>query len=638
MILSHLKNNTKSVNIIMINPSQIHITGNWSLTSENFLLDKTTNQAYPEITEKSMRAKSGMLAVSTPFAHLALSVANIGLRVLRIVTFYHFWKEDHNEKEYNFQARALETGKDFLRAIGQPFAFVALEIVSLIGLFKPYDAMRAYFHIENMFYGNPIMAELLNFVPTDYISSEEDPLPTVSADVQEEEFSDDTDFITSDSEDSLELNPVLRSSSGGRIPIDQPPLHIGEPPEHDAPLASPTLKKRISDLIEEDDKLPPSNPRTTNKCMEAIAEHFIDSYHGDDFAAWLTETKKAVKEQANWFALKLLRDDTIIKHIAEKLVLKALESGSSTPFQRCEDIPEIKEAISVALTAQIAPLNLNDDLDKFIEDYKKLNALFSQMPEVPEEFKVMQGKIALQYINLFNPLLHYRTAREPIEFFTKLESLVVLFSKEDQEEILINLLENKLSYDGSSNFDSDAVSAGLLAALKTARDYVSEDDILSNFVKKTNVVLDQLAEGEVTTPSQKYFQIQLRVLLEKEAEAIHEPLQQIEFDLGTPEQSLLNNGIKEAVARINATFSLDIEVKINMKTEFDQLSTALNTVFADQAEEIRGWIETRPGTYDLGGFEAWLLANQFYQTIPVLWEDDMPENAEALYLRYMQQL
>ncbi|ADI37717.1 hypothetical protein [Waddlia chondrophila] len=598
-----------------------NISGTWT-NHNGFLIDQTTNQAYPLIEKSDMRAKSGVLAISTPLTHLALSTANIGFRVLRVISGYHFWKTDKEENGYNFKARAIETGKDALRAVAQPFAFIALEIVSLIGLFKPYDAMRAYFHIENLFYGRPLMAQLLNFVPI------ENPLENSRS-----------DFLSQESEKPEEhenpfpdpINPDSDSVIDKVEEIDEPEVK-----------APPTLEQRIAEVIEEDKEKSPNIARVVNKCMRALAEHIIDSYQSGDFNTWLQEKKQAVQQQANRFPLERLQNPTILQYAAQQLVEQAIEESSPDAFERFDAVDSIKGAIADELNRKASALKI-DPLEEFEEQYLPLAKLVKTLPDKPEEFLKKQQEIAEKYHQTFLAVFETTdTENDSLkEKINILEPLVMTLDDELREKILVNLLKVRLDRSKVEElfkyFEGNKSIVRCLSAFKKAQLFESIGNDLPNFVNLVNTALDVLGEAAITTPYQKYFHIQLRVLVEKAAENIHDPLQHVEFDLSNEEDAKLNRDLKETIERINKTFSLDIELKIKMKTEYDALSTALNTVFEDQAENIRDWIKSLPDTYDLKGFENWLLRDQFYQTVSVILTDRMPRNAEELYLYYLEQ-
>ncbi len=120
-------------------------------THERFLVDQAAAIKYTYLSPNEMRLKALCLTFATPFFQIVEAVANIAFRVLRLLSFYHFWKQE--EGPYSFTSRSIETGKDALRLTVQPFAPLALELISLYGLIKPYDARKLYSNVEDAVYG-----------------------------------------------------------------------------------------------------------------------------------------------------------------------------------------------------------------------------------------------------------------------------------------------------------------------------------------------------------------------------------------------------------------------------------------------------------------------------------------------------
>ena len=55
-------------------------------------IDMATMKAYVKESAGKLRGKSVALAIVTPLAHAVLGIANIAFRILRLVSFYNFWK------------------------------------------------------------------------------------------------------------------------------------------------------------------------------------------------------------------------------------------------------------------------------------------------------------------------------------------------------------------------------------------------------------------------------------------------------------------------------------------------------------------------------------------------------------------
>lgn len=152
-----------------------HFEEGVGINPDNFrqegMLDVSTGKLYKKEGKGKMRAKSFGLALAGPIAHLALSVANIAYRALKVVSFYNFWKGLGNGQPYNFKARLAETGKDLLRIVATPFAYIALELAAIEGIFSPMNGRKVYNAIEEAVYGRPLMSQLAGFDPVGHANA-----------------------------------------------------------------------------------------------------------------------------------------------------------------------------------------------------------------------------------------------------------------------------------------------------------------------------------------------------------------------------------------------------------------------------------------------------------------------------------
>jgi hypothetical protein len=62
------------------------------------------------------------------------------------------------DRQYSFQERLKDAGKDLLRVVTTPIALVGLELAAIYGIFNPYDGRKLYASIERAQYGNFILA------------------------------------------------------------------------------------------------------------------------------------------------------------------------------------------------------------------------------------------------------------------------------------------------------------------------------------------------------------------------------------------------------------------------------------------------------------------------------------------------
>lgn len=129
-----------------------------------YLVDQTTGRRYWNESKGCVRSKCVLLALGTPFVHPFAVICNVVYRILKLISFSHFWMPKTGK--YNFKARLAEAGKDLLRIAISPIALVGLELSSLYGIIRPYDARKLYASFERLTYNHFIMAPCFQPDPT----------------------------------------------------------------------------------------------------------------------------------------------------------------------------------------------------------------------------------------------------------------------------------------------------------------------------------------------------------------------------------------------------------------------------------------------------------------------------------------
>lgn len=130
----------------------------WSDGNPEHLIDTTTGRRYWNETKACVRVKCMLLTLGTPIVHAIASVLNVAYRILKLISFSHFWMSKEEEASFSFKERLKDAGVDLLRVFTAPFALVALEVAALYGIFTPYDGRKLYASIERAQYGNFILA------------------------------------------------------------------------------------------------------------------------------------------------------------------------------------------------------------------------------------------------------------------------------------------------------------------------------------------------------------------------------------------------------------------------------------------------------------------------------------------------
>lgn len=113
----------------------------------------------------TIRYKCSWLTLCTPFVHLVAALVNIVYRIIKLVTFSHFWIPKP-WYYYSFQARLEEAGADLLRIVATPIALIGLELAAIYGIFSPYNGRKIYGTIERAQYENFFLAP--SFQPNGY--------------------------------------------------------------------------------------------------------------------------------------------------------------------------------------------------------------------------------------------------------------------------------------------------------------------------------------------------------------------------------------------------------------------------------------------------------------------------------------
>lgn len=135
-----------------------------------FIIDMNTGKKYLNDSTESIRSKCFLIAFGTPIVHIPCGAVNIAYRVAKLLSGYHFWScGGENENPRSCSDKCLESSKDCLRIISQPFSIIGLEFASIYGIFNPYDGRKLYASIERAQYGNAIMAPCFQPNPKEHL-------------------------------------------------------------------------------------------------------------------------------------------------------------------------------------------------------------------------------------------------------------------------------------------------------------------------------------------------------------------------------------------------------------------------------------------------------------------------------------
>jgi hypothetical protein len=614
-----------------MNSNGFQIKNNWISHEQSYLKDEGSGTSYPYIEKKDMRMKFLALSIATPLAHLFLSITNVAYRSLRLLSFYHFWKQA--DGPYSFKARLSDTGKDLFKIIAQPLAFLALEAIAIYGLFSPWDGMKLYHHLEAVQYDRPFLSQLLNFAPIPVPSKDSSihhhpgrimPKPAIEDDVVSIDSEDEE--IDSASSDSLEEDPI----------------------EHLEEEAIPTqsFEELIETIKTADNEKPGFNPkRLADSLMRGMALYVIENLSEGNFDQLFGEALQLIKDKNKDINPQSFRTEVIHRY----LIKAAFEEGNTSKIETLAKVKALQNLILTDIEMEINELTM-DDLLEFETRYL---SILTKLAMVPEEMKEklspllenVQKQIIEEFDTQFAKMIE-NAERMPLkdnswENVKTLQNLVsTITSNELFNSITIKLLAHKLPQMSAVYLTKSAgIPNHYSPVLNTYMHAYAISNIkfenLTSFTESMQNLLEHLGDSETKGENDfilEYFVIQLRVIFEKKFTEIKEVADQIELDLTQEAHRSLNADFKRILAEVNHKFSLDIELEIKMKVENDALSALITGVFSEMNSiEIKDWIDTRPETYNLQGFELWLSEN--WSVIEYL--EQKPTTPEGLYNYYV---
>jgi hypothetical protein len=136
--------------------------------SPEHVVDLTTGRRYWNESKGTIRFKCFLLTLGVPLIHPITAAVNVAYRVVKLVSFYHFWGIKDAQGRFNLKESLSKAGKDALRIIATPLSIVGLELAAIYGLFRPYDGRKLFASIERATYGSFILAPCFQPDPTSH--------------------------------------------------------------------------------------------------------------------------------------------------------------------------------------------------------------------------------------------------------------------------------------------------------------------------------------------------------------------------------------------------------------------------------------------------------------------------------------
>lgn len=130
---------------------------------KKFIVDSSTGDKYLNENSPVIWFKCFLLAVGTPIVHAMAAIVKVIFNLLKLISFYDFWKtiEDDNKEnksDYNLAKRTLDAGSNVINILFAPIAVLLLECSALYGLIMPRDGRKLYASFERFTYGHFVLA------------------------------------------------------------------------------------------------------------------------------------------------------------------------------------------------------------------------------------------------------------------------------------------------------------------------------------------------------------------------------------------------------------------------------------------------------------------------------------------------
>ena len=155
-----------------MNITDFYPSNQWSIDQLSQLVtDQSTGKNYPYRAITQLTALHLKLTAATLLVQTAAAIAFIGLRILKLISFWHFWKD--REAPYEFKARLRDAAADLLKIVTAPLSIIALQFVALSGAASAiygsadsaYSAAKIYSSIEEFQHDRYLLSSFLNAAP-----------------------------------------------------------------------------------------------------------------------------------------------------------------------------------------------------------------------------------------------------------------------------------------------------------------------------------------------------------------------------------------------------------------------------------------------------------------------------------------
>lgn len=128
------------------------------------VIDSSTGDKYVNDERNTIRLKCTMLLFSVPIMHGFIALLDIVIRLMKCLSFYHFWKIKKGRvstisiPQPGLSVRAYSFVLDLVHIILAPICLICMELSALYGLFLPNNGRKLYNNFERLQYGEAILA------------------------------------------------------------------------------------------------------------------------------------------------------------------------------------------------------------------------------------------------------------------------------------------------------------------------------------------------------------------------------------------------------------------------------------------------------------------------------------------------
>lgn len=130
----------------------------WADGTPKYITDKKMDQNYWNETKRRIRTKCALLTSITPLVHLVALICNLAFRIYNVLSTENFYVKKNGREEFDFAVGISKSGDDILRIVATPFAYIALELSAIYGIFRPLDGRKLYASLERAMYEQEIFA------------------------------------------------------------------------------------------------------------------------------------------------------------------------------------------------------------------------------------------------------------------------------------------------------------------------------------------------------------------------------------------------------------------------------------------------------------------------------------------------